>query len=118
MSAVQETFQGVAGWSINYPPPGRLGKNGEDFPNPFLSLQTPPNTQIYRSFGVNFEEEDGDDEDAPHDAPPQEEARDALKPLVLTRQENAVSNSDDIDYICPRCPEQSVCLSCGSTPAK
>lgn len=59
MSAVQDTFQGVNGRPLSYPPPSRLGNNGEAFPSPFLSLQTPQNNQIHRSFGVIFEEEDG-----------------------------------------------------------
>jgi hypothetical protein len=56
MSSVPETFRAVNGLPLSYPPPGRLGNNGAHFPNPFLSLHPPQNNQIYRSFGVVFEE--------------------------------------------------------------
>ncbi len=133
MTAVQEVYCGAAGWMINYPPPGRLDKDGGHYPNPFLTLETPKIQNIYRSFDVLFGKEE-EIKNTP-DASPHEETRNDISqksitqsaksvPIdipLLTRQESIMSDasdSADVEYICLRCPEYGVCLSCGGLTAK
>ncbi len=120
MTAVQEVYCGAAGCMINYPPPGRLGEDGKHYSNPFLTLVKEPIQKIYRSLGVCFYYEEARntitletilevDETIPLEVP------------LLTRQENYLSDSSDSDnfeYICLRCPEHGICLSCGLSSDK
>ena len=122
MTAVQEVYQGAGGCVINYPPPGKLGEDGKHYSNPFLTLETEtePIQKIYRSFGVCFYYEEARNTITLETIPEVDETIHLEVPL-LTRQENNLSDSSDSDnfeYICLRCPEHGICLSCGLSADK